>query len=124
MHCRAQKPGQEQEGAVECLMCGYWLWSKGGLAVHRCARPEDGGQTFTSTLEDLTTESLAVRSPVRETTRMRGASMQVENVTVECKEYGRTFCRTSERKRQKCLAERAKPVKEQRGALQCSKCQK
>ena len=49
--------------------------------------------------------------------------MQVENVTVECTECGRTFCRTSDRKRHKCLAERAKPVKEPRGALQCSKCQ-
>ena len=72
----------------------------------------------------IKTESVAVRSPVRETTRMRGASMQVENMTVECKGCGRTFRRTSDRKRHKCLAERAKPVKEQRGALQCSKCQR
>ena len=50
--------------------------------------------------------------------------MQLENVTVECKECGRTFCRTSDRKRHKCLAERGKLVKEQRGALQYSKCQK
>ena len=28
-----------------------------------------------------------------------------------------TFCRTSDKKRHKCLAERIKPVKEQRGAL-------
>ena len=55
---------------------------------------------------------------------MRGASIQAENVTVECKECGRTFCRTCDRKRRKYLAERAKPVKDQRGALQCSKCQK
>ena len=47
--------------------------------------------------------------------------MQVENVTVECKECGRTFHRTSDRKRHNCLAERAKLVKEQRGALQSSK---
>ena len=26
-----QKPVQEQEGAVECLMCGRWLRSRGGL---------------------------------------------------------------------------------------------
>ena len=50
--------------------------------------------------------------------------MQAEDVTVECKECGRTFRRTSDKKRHKCLAERAKPVKEQRGSLQCSKCQK
>ena len=112
-----QKPVQEQEGAVEGLMCGRWLRSRGGLAVHRCARQEEEGQTFRSTLEDQTTESLAVRSPVRETTRMRGATMQVENVTVECKECGQTFRRTSDRKRHKCLAERAKPVKEQRGCF-------
>ncbi len=118
-----QKPVQVQEGAVECLMCGRWLRSRGGLAVHRRARQEEGGQTFRFTLEDQTTESLAVRSPARETTRMRGSSMQVENVTVECKEYGRPFRRTRDRKN-KCLAERAKPVKEQRGALQYSKCQK
>ena len=119
-----QNPVQEQEGAVECLMCGRWLGSRGELAVHQCARQEDGRQTFRSTLEDQTTESLAVRSPVRETTQMRGASMQAESVTVECKECGRTFHRTSDRKRHKCLAGRAKPVKEHRGALQCSKCQK
>ena len=70
-----QKPVQEQEGAAECLMCGRWLRSRGGLAVHRYARLEEGGQTFRYTLEDQTTESLAVRSSVRETTRMRGASM-------------------------------------------------
>ena len=50
--------------------------------------------------------------------------MQVENVTVESKECGRTFHRTCERTRHKNLAERAKPVKKQRGTLQCSKCQK
>ena len=70
------------------------------------------------------TESLAVKSPVRETTRMRGPYIQAENVTVECKECGRTFCRTSDGKRHKCLAERAKPITEQRGTLYCSKCQK
>ena len=83
-----QKPVQEQEGAVECLMYGRWLRSRGGLAVHRCARLEVGRQTR-SILEDQTTESLAVRSPVSETTRMRGASMLAENMTVECKECGR-----------------------------------
>ena len=76
-----------------------------------CARQEERGQTFRSTLEDQTTQSLAVRSPVRETTQMRGASMQAENVTVECKECRRTFRMTSDRKRHKCLAERAKPVR-------------
>ena len=50
--------------------------------------------------------------------------MQVKNVTVKCMECGRTLRRTSDRKRHKFLAKRAKPVKEQRGALQCSKCQK
>ena len=105
-------------------MCGRCLRSRRGLAVHWCAREEEGGQTFRSTLEDQTTESLAVRSPVRETTRMRGASMLVENVTVECKECGRTFRRTSDRKRHKYLSERAKPVKEWRCALHCSKHQK
>ena len=75
-----QKPVQEQGGAGEGLMCGRWLRSRGGLAVHQCARQEEWEQTFRSTLEDQTTESLAVRSPVRETARMRGASMQVESV--------------------------------------------
>ena len=85
--------------------------------MHRCARQKEGGHTFRYILEDQTTESLALTLPVRETTRMRGASMQAENVTMECKKCGRTFHRTSDRKRHKCLAERAKPVKEQRGAL-------
>ena len=30
-----QRPVQEQEGAVECMMCGRWLRSRGGLAVHQ-----------------------------------------------------------------------------------------
>ena len=35
-----QKPVQEQRGAVQCSVCSRWLRSKGGLAVHRCIRPE------------------------------------------------------------------------------------
>ena len=46
------------------------------------------------------------------------------HMTVECKECGRTFRRTSDRKRHNCLTVRAKPVKEQTGTLQCSKRQK
>ena len=124
MHCRAPKASTRAGRCSRMLDVWSLVRSKGGLAVHRCARQEEGGQTFRSTLEDQTTESLTVRSPERETTWMRGASMQAENVTVECKECGRTFRRTSDRKKHKCLAERAKPVKEQRSALQCSKCQK
>ena len=37
--CQSQ---QEQEGAVECSMCGRWLRSRGGLAVHLWARQEEG----------------------------------------------------------------------------------
>ena len=37
-----QKPVQEQEGVVECLMRGRWLRSRRGLAVHQCARHERG----------------------------------------------------------------------------------
>ena len=55
---------------------------------------------------------------------MRGASVKAENLTVEYKECGRTFRRTSNRKRHKCLTERAMPVKQQRGALQCREFQR
>ena len=107
-----QKPVQEQEGAVEGVMCGRWLRSRGGLAVHRCARPEEGGTDLYINLgrsnhrvpgSEITCERdyMGERSiyadrecdcgvqGVWQTTRMRGASMQTENVTVECKECGR-----------------------------------
>ena len=55
-----QKPVQEQEGAVS-RMLDVWSLLKclGGLAVHRCARQVEGGQTVRPTVEDQTTESLA-----------------------------------------------------------------
>ena len=37
-----QKPVQEQEGAVEYLMCGRWLRSRGRLAACQYARQERG----------------------------------------------------------------------------------
>ena len=43
---------------------------------------------------------------------------------VQCPECSRTFRRESDKKRHKCLAERQKPVSEQRGALQCPACKK
>ena len=42
--------------------------------------------------------------------------------TVTCTVCGRSFRRESDRKRQKCLDERRKPVSEQRGAVQCQNC--
>ena len=41
---------------------------------------------------------------------------------VTCYTCDRQFARTSDRTRHKCKAERAKPVKEQKGACQCGEC--
>ena len=43
---------------------------------------------------------------------------------VQCPECSRTFCSESDMKSHKCLAERRKPVHEQRGAVQCLTCEK
>ena len=31
----------DQAGSVQCESCGRWFGSRGGLAVHRCRRPEE-----------------------------------------------------------------------------------
>ena len=41
-----------------------------------------------------------------------------------CEVCSRTFRRESDKKRHKCLAERQKPVSEQRGSVQCLQCKK
>ena len=43
---------------------------------------------------------------------------------VQCTDCGREFSRPSGLKRHKCLAERAKPIEEQRGSVQCEECRK
>ena len=104
-------------------MCSRWSRSRGGWLYTNVLGRRMGDRPL-DTPWKIKPQMLVVRSPVRATTRMRGASMQAESVTVECKECGKTFRRTSDRKGYEYLAERTKPVKEQRGALQCSKCQK
>ena len=44
--------------------------------------------------------------------------------TVQCTDCGRGFSRPGDFKRHKCLAERAKPVEEQRGAVHCEACKR
>ena len=41
---------------------------------------------------------------------------------VKCGICGRSFRRESDKKKHKCVVERAKPVWEQRGAVQCRTC--
>ena len=43
---------------------------------------------------------------------------------VKCLTCNRCFCRESNKKRHKCLSERAKPIQEQRGAVHCTVCQR
>ncbi len=43
---------------------------------------------------------------------------------VACEACGRRFRRESDKKRHKCIEERRKPVREQRGAVQCVTCMK
>ena len=58
-----------------------------------------------------------------DTTHREQHRRQADN-QVQCPECLRTFRRESDKKRHKCLAERQKPVSEQRGALQCPACKK
>ena len=44
------------------------------------------------------------------------------NMRVVCERCQRTFRRESDKKRHKCVDERAKPVHEQRGAVKCNTC--
>ena len=43
---------------------------------------------------------------------------------VECRECGRSFSRQGNLKRHKCVDEQNKPIKEQRGSLQCPTCER
>ena len=43
---------------------------------------------------------------------------------VVCEVCSRTFRRESDCKRHKCVAERRKPVSEQRGSVQCQMCRR
>jgi len=43
---------------------------------------------------------------------------------VMCSECGRSFRRESDKARHKCLSGRAKPVREQAGAVQCERCER
>ena len=52
--------------------------------------------------------------------RIEEASVAVRDVV--CEVCARKFRRESDKKRHKCLAERQKPISEQRGAVQCQQC--
>ena len=54
--------------------------------------------------------------------RMTGAEHPTWQV--QCPQCKRCFRREGDKKRHKCLAERQKPIPEQRGAVQCSTCSK
>ena len=98
-----RRPVREQTGAVQCVSCGRWFRSRGGLAVHRCRREEEP----------------APQAPGSET----GAATASQGQVV-CGECERTFGRQGYLKRHKCLTERRKPINEQRGAAQWTVCQK
>ena len=89
-------PIEEQFGTVQCQRCERWFRSKGGLAVHRCSVNEQSTQ----------------------------ATNAVSGHPISCSVCDRTFSRSGDLKRHKCLDERAKPICEQRGAVQCQHCQR
>ena len=93
-----QKPVSKQRGAAQCLQCLKWFRSRGGLALHRCVP---------GSLEGC-----------------REAQAAVAGRDVVCEVCSRSFRREGDKKRHKCVAERQKPVSEQRGAAQCLHCMK
>ena len=96
-----RRPICKQEGAVQCGECRWWFHSRGGLPVHRCKR------------EVVVEDDVA-----------GSAEKGVSQGRVECRECGRTFSRQSDLKRHKCIDEHSKPVKKQRGSLQCLICRR
>ena len=111
-----RRPVRQQEGAVRCV----WFRSRGGLAAHRCDREEGAGGQYSSS--DITTMASAGAGVQQVRSGQDGRPDR--NTGVQCGECGRRFCRPGDMKRHKCVAERARPVEEQRGAVQCSVCQK
>ena len=93
--CTAERqlPIEEQSGAAQCLRCECWFRSRGGLAVHKCETNDNSTR----------------------------ASIPPEQ-SVLCNDCGRSFKRPGDLKRHKCLTERAKPISEQCGAVQCQQC--
>ena len=86
---------REQPDAVQCETCERWFRSRGGLAVHRCRRPEESPDSG-------------------------GGTAAAPHGQVVCRERGRTFSRQGDLKRHKCLLERSRSVEEQRGSVQCT----
>ena len=107
---------REQKGAVRCDVCGRWFRSRGGLAVHRCVREEVAGGQDSSSDTSAGAGAQQVQSGQDE--------RPDRNTGVQCGECGRSFHRPGDMKRHKCVAERARPVEKQRGAVQCSVCRK
>ena len=52
------------------------------------------------------------------------STQAVSGQPISCSVCNRTFSRSGDLKRHKCLDERAKPICEQRGAVQCQHCQR
>ena len=62
-------------------------------------------------------DNLDTAPTVNETSR-------AESEPVECEVCSTIFRRESDKKRHKCVSERQKPISEQRGASQCTRCNK
>ena len=90
-----RKPVEQQQGAIQCRECQRWFKSAGGLAVHNCFH-----------------------------CRPHAGSTVLIDSPIVCSVCDRIFRRQGDLKRHKCLSERAKPIEEQHGAVQCKICQR
>ena len=103
---------REEQYSVLCAGVGSRA-ARGGLALHNCGSQPDSS---TTTRRTSNTRVRRGQRPVEVSSTMSQG--------VQCTDCGREFSRPSGLKRHKCLAERAKPIEEQRGSVQCEECRK
>jgi len=112
-------PVCQQRGAAQCLTCNRWFRSRGGLAVHRCAPLQPSHASHSSSASGRSRNRQASTMVAGRGPRSTDQATQTRERNIQCQQCSRCFSRPGDVARHKCIAERSKPVQEQRGATQC-----